>query len=672
MSCRDFTAMRRVPLFVVIALSLAGRLAASAITVTPVSLVSRSPGTHTARVRLAVAWDSSWRNDLPGTGRAEPFNFDAAWLFLKYRVGSGAWQHARLSARPLDHAAVALNAGATLTPATDGAGVFVYRAANGQGRFAPGELELTWDYGASGVADDAPVTLHCFALEMVLIPEGAFFVGDGSPTTNGRFHAGGRPGTPYQVAAAAPRFANDSGGLWADNTLTNLPTGVPGPSPWDNPGGSLGEAWPTGYAAFFSMKHEITQGQYAEFLNHLTLTQAAARFPTDADFTGAGTVRPGNYRFTITNAGDLYIAAAPSYANNWMTWEDGIAYADWSGLRPMTEFEYEKAGRGPLPAVAGEYAWGTTTIAPVSGFNGTDGSGTETPQPANANTSLSPTTQNRPLLGPYRVGLFEGNATREQRGAGYYGVLDLSGNVVEQAVNLSSPGGRAFTGNHGDGSIGADGRARDVPSWPRIPVNAIGAFSASYGFGFRGGDFYNPELDLRLSSRNVASFGGARRLFGLGFRAVRTAPLGTPASTGGASRLVNLSTRAFVGTGGDILIPGIVIGGTAPKTILVRAVGPTLAAFGVSGVLADPRVSILQDQTTLATNDDWETNPNLPAVAVATAQVGAFALQPRSKDAALIITLRPGAYTAQVAGAANSTGIALIEIYECESEPSSQ
>lgn len=652
------------PVWLLLALALRDRAGASALTVTAPRIVTRASATHLARLQVAVAWENSWRNDLAGPDRAEPYSYDAAWLFLKYRIADGPWQHARLSPQAASHTAIAGRSAAALTPVPDGTGLIVARASNGSGRFAPGDLEVTWDYGATGVADDDAVTLRAFAIELVLIPSGAFFVGDGSLTTNGRFHAGGSPGTPYQVTAASPVFANSAGGLWADATLTNLPTGVPGPSPWDNPSGALAAAWPTGYAAFFCMKHEISQGQYADFLNHLMPAQAAARFPTEADFAGAGTVRADNYRFTIANSGGTYSATAPTYANNWMSWEDGIAYADWTGLRPMTELEFEKAGRGPLPSVPAEYAWGTTTIVPVSGFAGSDGSGTETPRPANANTSFSPTPQNRPLLGAYRVGLFEGNATRELRGAGYSGVLDLSGNVVEQAVNLSSPAGRAFTGNHGDGNLGADGRASDVPSWPRIPANATGAFSATYGFGFRGGDFYNPELDLRLSSRNVASFGGSRRLFGLGFRAVRTAPSEIALPPAGTSGLINLSTRAFVGTDADLLIPGIVISGTAPKTILVRAVGPTLAAFGVTGVLVDPRVSILQGSTTIATNDDWETNPGLAAVTAATAAVGAFSLQARSKDAALIVTLRPGAYTAQVSGIANTTGVALVEIYE--------
>lgn len=141
------------------------------------------------------------------------------------------------------------------------------------------------------------------------------------------------------------------------------------------------------------MKYELTQGQYADFLNHLTPSQAAACFPTPDDISGAGTMCPDKYRYTISNNGGTYTAAAPGYGNNWMMWEDDIAYADWAGLRPLTEREYEKTGRGPLPALASEYAWGTTTIVPVTGFNGTDGSGVASwPRvPANATGAFSAT-----------------------------------------------------------------------------------------------------------------------------------------------------------------------------------------------------------------------------------------------------------------------------------------
>jgi hypothetical protein len=127
------------------------------------------------------------------------------------------------------------------------------------------------------------------------------------------------------------------------------------------------------------------------------------------------------------------------------------------------------------------------------------------------------------------------------------------------------------------------------------------------------------------------------------------------------SSLVNLSCRARVGTGGDILIAGFAVAGSEPKRVLIRAAGPSLAALGVTGALADPRLEVIREGTgaIVATNDNWDS-----ALAPAASSVGAFALTPGSRDAAIIVTLPPGAYTAQVSGVNNTTGVALVEVYE--------
>ncbi len=130
-----------------------------------------------------------------------------------------------------------------------------------------------------------------------------------------------------------------------------------------------------------------------------------------------------------------------------------------------------------------------------------------------------------------------------------------------------------------------------------------------------------------------------------------------------ASRLINLSVRTQVGTGENILIVGFVVEGNAPKQILLRAVGPGLAQFGVGGVLADPRLSLFSSGVSTATqvNDNWGGSAALSAAFTAT---GAFGLASVSKDAALLVTLQPGAYTAQVSGVGDTTGVALVEVYE--------
>ena len=127
-------------------------------------------------------------------------------------------------------------------------------------------------------------------------------------------------------------------------------------------------------------------------------------------------------------------------------------------------------------------------------------------------------------------------------------------------------------------------------------------------------------------------------------------------------RLVNISTRAQVGTGGTILIAGFVIGGSTSRTVLIRASGPALAPFGIAGTLPDPQLKLFSGSAVIESDNGWAGNPQISATA---ASVGAFAWNnPMSGDSAILVALPPGAYTAQVSGASGDTGVALIEVYE--------
>lgn len=138
----------------------------------------------------------------------------------------------------------------------------------------------------------------------------------------------------------------------------------------------------------------------------------------------------------------------------------------------------------------------------------------------------------------------------------------------------------------------------------------------------------------------------------------------TPAGsyTSATPRLVNISARVQVGTGGNILIAGFAIGGATSRTVLIRASGPALVPFGVTGTLPDPQLQLYSGATLLGTNNGWGGDTNIMSTA---ASVGAFAWSsPSSHDSAILVTLPPGAYTAQVAGASGDTGVALVEVYE--------
>ncbi len=136
----------------------------------------------------------------------------------------------------------------------------------------------------------------------------------------------------------------------------------------------------------------------------------------------------------------------------------------------------------------------------------------------------------------------------------------------------------------------------------------------------------------------------------------------TPAADG---FLRNLSTRGHVGSGDSVLVAGFVVNGSTPKQLLVRAIGPTLTNFGMSGVVSDPFLKLYQGTTVIDSNDDWGT---ATGVAAASSTVGAFALPAGSKDAALVKTLSPGAYTAQVSGVAGANGVGLVEIYDVDTQ----
>ena len=138
------------------------------------------------------------------------------------------------------------------------------------------------------------------------------------------------------------------------------------------------------------------------------------------------------------------------------------------------------------------------------------------------------------------------------------------------------------------------------------------------------------------------------------------------ASTTDIGRLISLSTRAVVGTGANVLIAGFVAGGagtSGTKPVLIRGTGPALASFGVSGVLADPMLTLYQGSTAISANDNWGGNSQITAVDVA---AQAFPLSnPNSLDSALYVSnLAPSLYSAVIAGNNNGTGVALAEVYD--------
>ncbi len=135
------------------------------------------------------------------------------------------------------------------------------------------------------------------------------------------------------------------------------------------------------------------------------------------------------------------------------------------------------------------------------------------------------------------------------------------------------------------------------------------------------------------------------------------------ADSGGRGRLTNVSALAPVGTGDNILVAGFVLSGNAAKRLLIRAIGPGLISFGRTAALADPQLAVIPAgaQAAIAANDNWGGGEGL---STSFQSVGAFPIAASSRDAAVVLSLEPGAYTVQVSGVGGTTGDALVEIYE--------
>jgi formylglycine-generating enzyme required for sulfatase activity len=504
---------------------LSGTVLANNITVSNVTLTGQniSAGTNNAAnyalVQFDISWDNSWR-----TSSSAPVNWDAAWVFVKYRKsGTTVWNHATLNTTAANHTAPS---GSTIAQ-SDGTGVFVYRSGNGTGTFTLADVELRWQYGTDGVLDTNTLEVAVQAIEMVYVPQGSFAAGSGGSETS-KFTL-----TTINTATAttAPSGTGSLGGA-----AGGYPSSQSAPT---------NATWPNGYDAFYCMKYEISQEQYVEFLN--TLTRAQQNTRTSTSLAAGTTSITDRYVMsstnTLSNRNGIRCDAAIHTSNpitfycdfdgdgtgnetvdgqniacNFLSWADVAAYMDWSGLRPMTELEYEKACRGTLSPVANEYAWGEATVANAA-YTLSAAAGTSTEAIAtnysitDGNASYS--TTDGSIDGPLRVGIFaDASGTRVRTGASYYGIMEMSGNLWERPVTIGNADGRNFTGTHGNGALDATGDA-DASTWP--VTTAVGA-------GFRGGCWASPAAYLRVSDRIAASIAYTTRNNDYGGRGVRVAP----------------------------------------------------------------------------------------------------------------------------------------------------
>ena len=414
---KEYTLILVVGLFLTTVL-----LKANNIVVQNVTTTGNNAANKTIQVQFDLSWDNSWRDAI---------NYDAAWLFLKFKDANGLWQHALLNTTGFANGTGTAN---TLQVTADQIGAWVYRSAVGTGTFNSTGMQLQWNYGQSGLTSVTGLEIRVFAIEMVYIPEGEFNVAkafNNSLTQNPIYRNFNGPSNIHPVinTRLSPTLSYNDG----TNTATIRIKGDAGIDT-DNNGTVDNTTFPIGYRAFYCYKYELSEQQYADFLNTLTSAQI-----TTLGVAGTG----------ITLSNGQYFSSTPNKACGNSTAIRLLAYADWSGVRPMTLLEFNKVSYGPLQpmfydinplntnkAIIGYPAWGSA----IAGGCNYAGNGA-------------------PLV---NVGSFAtSTSTRVQAGASYYGVLDLTGNTHEPVVKMNY---FTFQSTNGNGLLASNGNA-DINTW---------------------------------------------------------------------------------------------------------------------------------------------------------------------------------------------------------------
>ncbi|MBO6574169.1 MAG: SUMF1/EgtB/PvdO family nonheme iron enzyme [Rhodothermales bacterium] len=398
-----------------------------------VDATNADTSTNTVSLTFDVSWTGSWRTNT---------NHDAAWIIARFEREPGVWSDLRFAVDGHSAQGVKLKT----SPLSSGTSVGLLVLASGQ-ETTQASVSAVWHYGASGLeALPAPANVRLTGIEMVFVPPGPHLVG--SPAaTNGFYAAGSEDG--FWVTSE-DELAVGTGDLHYDVPEGEEWTGGDGMGP-------VPAAWPKGTAGFYIMKFAATEGQYAAMLSTLPTRARMAR-----DVSAYPQYRENGGTITCYES-DCVSAMQDKHAA-FLTWADGIAFASWAGLRPMTEFEYEKAASG------------------------------------------TPDGEKRYDDGNPPVSVYTSRRTSD------WGVVDMRGGLWERVVTLGNPQGRAFAGSPGRGFLDELGQPYGFmnPDWPG--PQAIGS-------GFRGGT----EGVLGLSATADRTYGAYEASYGnqsQGFRGV--------------------------------------------------------------------------------------------------------------------------------------------------------
>jgi len=511
-------------LFICITLS---KVHANNLSVSNVTLEDRNPSSKTVVVQFDVSWENSWKTKI---------NHDATWLTVRLydpTVNPTSKMLCDIAVSGVNPTGISAGTSSDLEVyvPSDQKGAFLRPMTYGKKTSSSTTaVQLMVDYESCGFEESSSVAASVFGIEMVFIPEGSYFTGDDNA-----------------AEASLIQGASDSDAWYIEDESSINVTNAQADGYYYVSAGNAGEdssgssftipsTFPKGYGSFYAMKYELNEGQWQEFFNSLPSAEARAnRDITNAAHKNTDSVKARN---TLACSGLTLVCTSnrSNRALNYISWNDLVAFLDWAALRPMTELEYEKMSRGPLLPVSGEFAWGATSLTGVSALSDGDEDGSETVLTTGANVHFNDIVLSggdsvngvEYAQGPLRNGIFANSSSnRMLAGSGYYGVLELSGNVNEQVVTIGNSAGRLFNGTHGDGNLttvsGFEGNANQA-DWPGIDIITSRGVTGSDGSGDRGGSWDDQSSGARLmiSDRKDAAKNASSASSNSGGRGVRT------------------------------------------------------------------------------------------------------------------------------------------------------
>jgi hypothetical protein len=428
----------------------ATQLKANNMLVKNVTTMGNNAANKTIQVQFDISWDNSWRDGI---------NWDAAWVFMKYKDANGLWQHVQLNTTGFANGTGTAN---TIQVGSDKVGAFVYRSAAGTGTFYSTSMQLQWNYGLSGLTSVSGLEIRVFAVEMVYVPQGDFNIAKGFyviPTSccgNGRFNgtfnaSGGNFPVINQRLTPTLTYALLDDNYWNPVALYSTNIRIKGDVGIDtnNDGVVDNTNYPTGYKAFYSYKYEMSEQQYADFLNTLTATQIT-------------TLGVAGSNITLTNG--QYFTSSPNRACGNSNATRLFGYADWAGLRPMSILELNKATYGPYKPIPTYDAYYFASGTRVGQYNNSTG---------------------QPVINDVGY-LANSSSSKQSAGASYYGIMDLTGvNTSEPVIKLNYYN---FTNQNGNGVLGSTGSS-DISNWNATDtllfIDQVQDLFGSAFYGFR-------------------------------------------------------------------------------------------------------------------------------------------------------------------------------------------